>query len=372
MRCVRGNIFCEDGVFRFGELQIEGNRITGLLLEERGECAPLTAEEKARKLLPGLCDLHSHGCVGHDTCEASADELYEMLEFERSQGITSYCPTTMTYDEEKLSGIMERLRACKHPNLKGIYLEGPFISYEKKGAQNPDYIMKPDAAMLMRLQELSGGLVRFVAVAPEVEGAMEMIAATAAKKDGVRVTLAHTAADYDTAMEAFSKGACQVTHLYNAMPPYNHREPGVIGAAYDSEAVMCEMICDGIHVHDAVIRNTFRQLGDARVILISDSMEATGMPDGTYALGGQKVIKKGRHATLVDGTLAGSASTLFDCLKHAIEAGVPEASAIWAATRNPAKAMGIWEETGSLTIGKQADVIVVDASFVLCDVIQGE
>lgn len=367
MRIVRGSIFCEDGVFRNGELRIEGKRIVALLLEEKGECLPLTEEEKEIRILPGLCDLHSHGCVGHDTCEASESELYEMLEFERSQGITSYCPTTMTYDEGKLSGIMERIKACGHPNIKGIYLEGPFISYEKKGAQNAAYIQNPDAAMVKRLKELSGGLVRFVAVAPEVIGAMEMIEAV-----DVRVTLAHTAAKYDTAVEAFSKGARQVTHLYNAMPAYNHREPGVIGAAYDCQDVMCELICDGIHVHDAVIRNTFRQLGPDRVILISDSMEATGMPDGTYALGGQEVWKKGRLATLADGTLAGSASTLFDCLKHTIEAGVPEHEAIWAATRNPAKAMGILDEVGSLVVGKVADVIMVDRSFALIEVVQGE
>lgn len=363
---ISGNIFFPDGTFQYGRLEIGQDCIARISKVDEKE---LTNEEKQTRILPGLVDIHSHGCVGHDTCEATVDELYEMAEFEKSKGVTSYCPTTMTYHEDKLTKICRTIVECNHPNIKGIYLEGPFISKEKKGAQNEAYIMKPDAAMVDRLLEASEGLTKVIAIAPETEGALSVIAQI---KDRIRVSVAHTNADYDTAKEAFKNGARQVTHLYNAMPPYNHRNPGVIGAVYDSESVMAELISDGIHVHEAVIRNTFRQLGPERVILISDSMEATGMENGTYALGGQTVYVKNRLATLADGTIAGSASTLFDCLKHAIKIGVPVADAIWAATRNPAMAIGIYDEVGSIEVGKKADLLLLNENFEIMNVIQRE
>lgn len=366
MKILKGNIFFPDGTFRYGRITIEQDKIAEV--KELDESA-LQETEKNIRIIPGLVDIHSHGCVGHDTCEATAEELYEMLEFEKSRGITSYCPTTMTYGEEKLLHICRTIRECNHPNIKGIYLEGPFISKEKKGAQNEAYIMKPDAEMVRRLKEASGGLAKIIAIAPETENALAVIGEI---KDEIRVSVAHTNATYEIAKEAFKTGAKQVTHLYNAMPAYNHRKPGVIGAAYDCEEIMAELISDGIHVHEAVIRNTFRQMGDRRVILISDSMEATGMENGTYALGGQTVYVKDRVATLTDGTIAGSASTLFDCLKHAVEIEVPVASAIWAATRNPARAIGIYDQVGSIEAGKQADLILISDGFELLEVIQGE
>jgi len=346
MKQVSGKIFCPDGQFRAGTIYIEGDRIVDIKFGDVPSCESY--------IIPGLVDIHSHGCVGHDTCDATADELRQMLEFQRSCGVTSYCPTTMTYGQDRLESIIDNVKACGHENIKGIYMEGPFISMEKKGAQNPDYIIPPNEVMLEELLDKAGGLIKVVAIAPEVEGAVELIEKMS---DRVHFSLAHTACDYDTAVSAFEAGVTQVTHLYNAMQPYTHRQPGLIGAAYDTPDVFCELIADGIHIHDAVIRNTFRQLGPERVVLISDSMEATGMPDGEYALGGQKVYKKGRKATLADGTIAGSASTLMDCLKYAISIGVPMSDAIFAATRNPAKAIGIYDDVGSIEISKKADLV---------------
>lgn len=371
---IRGYIFGPDGEFYPGEIAIEEDRhiITAI---SRLDCGDLTAEERSFRIIPGLVDVHSHGCKGHDTCEASEDELLAMVEYERSIGVTSYCPTTMTYDEAKLTEICARVKNVKKQmgetsNIKGIYLEGPFISKEKKGAQNEKYIKPADVETVRRLNEVSGGLVKVVAIAPETEGAINVIESLHGE---VRVSLAHTAASYDIAKEAFLKGAGMVTHLYNAMPAYNHRQPGVVGAAFDAESfgvkVMSELICDGIHVHDAVIRNTFRILGDERVIMISDSMEAAGMPDGVYSLGGQTVYKNGKKATLTDGTIAGSASTLYDCFRHALEIGVPMKTAIWAATRNPARAIGIDGEVGTIEIGKRADLLVMNEAYELLRVI---
>ena len=370
MRTLRGNVFMPDGKFCPGEIEITGNRITKV---SKIDSSRLNEAEAKVKILPGLCDIHSHGCVGHDTCDATEEELVTMLDFQRSIGVTSYCPTTMTYDEDRLTGVVSRLAGVKtkynNSVLKGIYLEGPFISVKKKGAQNEKYIIPADYDMTKRLVDASAGLVKVIAIAPETEGALSAISRI---KDIVRVSVAHTDADYDTTCLAFESGAAQVTHLYNGMSAYNHRNPGVIGAVFDSLDIMAELICDGIHIHEAVIRNTFRTLGGDRVILISDSMEATGMESGTYALGGQTVYVDGKRATLSDGTLAGSASTLPDCLRHAISIGVPVEQAVWAATRNPAKAIGIYDETGSIEEGKLSELIVVDDSYNVLEVITCE
>ena len=351
---IRGKVFWPDGHFSGGEVEIRAGRIADVrsLPEEA-----LQGDERTALILPGLVDIHSHACIGYDTCEADEEQLGKMLDFQRSVGVTSYLPTTMTYDEDKLAGVCRRIAAVRHPGLKGIYLEGPFLSREKKGAQNEAYLMKPDADMVRRLQEAAKGLIRVVAVAPETEGAMEMIGDLSGE---VVLSLAHTTADYETAKRAFAAGASQVTHLFNAMLPYHHREPGLIGACFDTEGVRAELICDGIHVHEAVIRNTFRQLGPERVVMISDSMEATGMPEGTYALGGQTVYVKGRRATLADGTIAGSASTLYDCMKYAISVGVPREQVFLACTRNPAQAARIETRVGSIEPGKDADLLILE------------
>ncbi len=354
MEKVRGKVFRPDGVFRYGEVSWEDGKIRQVRDLRSDE---LRAEEEETLVIPGLVDIHSHGCLGEDTCETSREGLEKMLDFQRSVGVTSYLPTTMSYDEEKLRSVVRKIASVKHPVLKGIYLEGPFLSHEKRGAQNENYLMAPDAGMIRRLQEESGEMIRVVAIAPELEGAMETISAL---KGEVVFSLAHTTADYETAMAAFRAGARQVTHLYNAMRPYQHREPGLVGACFDTEGVMAELICDGIHVHKAVIRNTFRQLGRHRVIMISDSMEATGMPDGVYALGGQKVVTDGKRATLLDGTIAGSSSTRYDCFCYAVNEGIPLEEAVLACTANPARAVGLDTVIGSIEPGKRAEMVLLE------------
>ena len=241
----------------------------------------------------------------------------------------------------------------------GINMEGPFISMEKKGAQNPEFIHKPDADMFYRLQEAAGGLVKLVDIAPEVDGAMECIEEI--NKD-VRVSVAHTAADYDVAKKAFEKGARQVTHLYNGMNPFHHREPGVVGAACDNENVMVELIVDGIHSHPATVRTTFKMFGDDRIILISDSMMACGLEDGQYTLGGLDVTVRGNKATLTkEGNIAGSVTNLMNCVRCAVKKmDIPLESAIKCAAVNPAKAIGIYDRFGSLDTGKRANIVLLD------------
>ena len=355
----------DNGAFAPGRIYIEDGVIQSV---EKLPETSLSPDEKLIYVIPGLVDIHSHGCFGHDTCDADADGLRKMLEFEVSRGTTSYCPTTMTFDEDRLTKVCKVIGEVSKEDktIKGVYLEGPFISRNKCGAQNPEYIMKPDAAMIKRLDKVSGGLVKVIAIAPETEGAMKCIEELS--KDYV-VSMAHTEADYDTAKEAIAKGAFEVTHLYNAMPSYTHRAPGVIGAAMEDDNIRVELITDGIHIHPAVVKNTFKTFGRDRVILISDSMEATGMENGKYSLGGQDVFVEGRRATLKDGTIAGSASTLMDCVRTAVSMGVKKEDAIISATRTPAKQIGIFDMVGSVTKGKKADLLLTDADLNLIEVI---
>ena len=181
----------------------------------------------------------------------------------------------------------------------------------------------------------------------------------------VTVSVAHTTAGYDTALAAFQAGAREVTHLYNAMPPFAHRDPGVVGAAFDAPEVRCELICDGIHIHPAVVRATFAMFGRDRMILISDTMRAAGMPDGNYTLGGQDVQVCGKRATLADGTIAGSVTDLMSCMRTAVSFGIPLADAVTAAAVNPAKVLGIYDRVGSLDEGKDANVAVLDQDLEL-------
>ena len=316
-------------------------------------------------VIPGLTDLHFHGCVGEDFSDATPDGLQKMADYELSRGITQICPAGMTLGEDQLTKICQNAAAHRAKNtggaeLVGLHLEGPFLSMAKKGAQNGAYIHDPDSAMLHRLQEAAGGLVKLVTLAPEQPNSLEFI--QSARQDGVTVSLGHTTADYDTACAAYKAGARQATHLFNAMPPFTHRAPGVVGAAFDYPEVKVELICDGVHIHPAVVRTVFKLFGSDRVILISDSLRATGMPDGRYPFGGQEIEVHGNRATMADdpNTLAGSVSDLMACLKTAVSFGIPLADAVTAAAVNPAKVLGIYNRLGSLDIGKEANAAILD------------
>ena len=316
-------------------------------------------------VIPGLVDVHFHGCVGEDFSDASPEGLQRMADFELSQGVTYICPAGMTLPEDQLTAICRNAAAHRAKNaggaqLVGLHLEGPFLSTAKKGAQNGDFLHDPDSAMLRRLQKAAEGCVKLVTVAPEQPGDMDFIRAAVA--DGIAVSVGHTTADYDTAAAAFAAGADHATHLYNGMPPLHHRSPGVIGAAFDDPKVQVELICDGIHIHSSVVRATFRLFGAERVILISDSLRATGMPDGQYPFGGQEIEVHGNRATILGHpeTLAGSVTSLMGCLRQAVAFGVPLADAVRAASYNPARSIGIDRQAGSLDTGKEASLILLD------------
>ena len=375
MRLVKGMIYTDKMCFEPGSLTIEGDRIGKI-----GRCEEemLTEKERETYVFPGLVDTHFHGCAGYDFCDGTTQAMNAIASYEVTHGVTTICPATMTLPEETLMKICETCAEAVETEkvcgdillkdiLRGIYLEGPFISLEKKGAQNPAYIHEPDLAMLRRLQKAARGMIRMAVAAPEVAGAMELIREG---REEFRFSIAHTCADYETARAAIEAGAAHVTHLYNAMPPFTHRQPGVIGAAAENETTEVELICDGIHIHPCVVKSTFKLFGEERVVLISDSMMATGMEDGEYALGGQPVTVKGNRALLSDGTIAGSATNLYDCMRTAIEMGISKEAAVRAATINPAKAVGLDSECGVLLSGRRADILLADRQFRLQEVIK--
>ena len=361
-----GKVFQEDGSFLEQTLYVNDHRLVDKAeYQDDGEII----DAEGLLVLPGLVDVHSHGAAGEDFSDGDPEGLKKILRYERSCGITSYCPTSMTFPKERLRQIFASIKGAQTEEgakVVGINMEGPFLDPVKKGAHVEEWITAPDAAFVRELNQDADGLVRLVTLAPNMDGAEEFIKEM---HEEVCVSLGHTAADYDCASRAMKLGAHHVTHLYNAMQPFGHRAPGLIGAAMDDPECMVEMICDGYHIHPSAIRAAFRMFGPERVILISDSMRATGMKNGTYELGGQEVTVKDRKAVLKDGTLAGSATNLYGCMCKAVEFGIPLEQAIMAATANPARSIGIFDQVGSIRIGKQADLLLVSKNLELKRVI---
>lgn len=371
-------VFTEDKKFTDGGIVIKDGTIEQVYTEgNRPQTEDEILDGKGMYAIPGLIDLHFHGCKGDDFCDGSRDAIVRIAEYEASVGVTAIAPATMTLPVEELEQILRVAaeykkgpHSKKEADFVGINMEGPFISPAKKGAQDERNIIPCDVKVCERFLKASEGLVKFMGIAPEEsENAVAFIEEV---KDKVNVSLAHTNADYDTAMAAFNAGADHAVHLYNAMPAFTHRAPGVIGAVYDSKHVMAEIICDGVHIHPAAVRATFEMMGEDRMILISDSMRAAGMPDGSYTLGGLDVNVVGNRATLdSDGAIAGSVTNLMDCMKTAVKTmNIPLETAVACATINPAKSLGIDAEYGSIRAGKKAHIVLMDQELNVQQVIK--
>ena len=361
-----GQVFHSSGRFIPADVELAGDRIVKV-----APAGTLHGDEEldaaGKYVTPGFVDIHIHGAAGSDFCDGmdgSDKYVRAMQKYLGSQGVTSFLGTTMAFSEEILDRIFDTARPIFGQEgygavLRGVNMEGPFFNKAKKGAQAEEYIIDPDWEMFQRLWERSGHNIRLVDVAPELPGALEF-AQKASKL--CTVSIAHTCATYEEATAAFANGFTHTTHLFNAMPAFTHRAPGVVGAASDF-AEHIEMICDGIHLNPAVVRAGFIMFGPARVCIISDAMQACGMPNGEYSLGGQKVFMTDGLATLADGTIAGSATCQAEGFRRAVKFGVPLESALKAATINPAKAAGLFDEVGSIAVGKRADVLVLGADL---------
>ena len=311
-------------------------------------------------LIPGLIDVHTHAALGADTSDGDEEGVYKMGRYYAKEGVTSWCPTTLTLKEPQLVQAAKSVRAYNRPadgaKVAGIHLEGPFINKEKCGAQNPDNIALPDVDMFHRINEAAEGTVRLITMAPETEGAISFIKEISKV---CAVSVGHTTADYDTAMKAYEAGATHATHLFNAMPPLGHRAPGVIGAAFDAGANV-ELITDGLHIHPSVIRMVHQLFGE-KLVLISDSLRCAGMPDGDYELGGQMITVKDAKAFIKGtNTIAGSSIHLMEGLRRTVSYGVPLEAAVTAATIAPARAIRMDQEIGSIAPGKAADLVLLD------------
>ena len=359
MRFENGLLFV-DGQFVRGGFSVENGRFARVL-EEANADEPRTDLDGAL-VIPGLVDIHTHGNSGADFSDGDLAGLTKMARYLAQNGVTSFAPASMTLPYDVLEAAFraavrlhrESPAGCAH--LMGIQMEGPFFSEKKKGAQNADYLRLPDYDAFARLYDAAEGLLRIVDIAPELAGAVDFTRRAARK---CRVSAAHTDATYEEAAAVFDAGATHLTHLYNAMPPIHHRKPGPIGAASERESIIAELICDGHHIHPSAVRMAFR-LFPGRICLISDALRCCGMPDGQYMLGGQEVFLSGGVARLADGTIAGSAANLYDCMKNAVAFGIPREQAILAATLTPAREIGRADEIGSIDNGKLAD-------FILCD-----
>lgn len=355
MRYENGWIFA-DGRFVRGGFSVENGRFAHVL-----EDVPGPAEDLDGALvIPGLVDIHVHGCAGADFSDGDYAGLVRMARYLARQGVTSFAPASMTlpYDAlDKAFHAAARLRReglADGARLMGVQMEGPFLSREKRGSQNPAYLRLPDWDRFLRLYDAAEGLLRIVDVAPELPGAVEFTRHASGK---CRVSVAHTAAGYDQAAAVFDAGATHLTHLFNAMSGIHHRHPGPIGAASERENVTAELICDGIHVHPSAVRMAFR-LFPGRICLISDALRCCGMADGSYSLGGQEILLSGGVARLTGGAIAGSAADLYQCMRRAVSFGIPREQAVWAATALPARVIGRESETGAIADGRAADFVI--------------
>ena len=350
-----------------GDIEIEDGKILRV-----GKDLPRKEEDLAvdcagsYTVVPGFVDVHIHGCAGADTCDATREALEAMAAFLLAHGVTSFCPTTMTTSRETIqAALLAAKDMMDHPleggaRVVGVNMEGPFIARERKGAQKEEDILPPDFPLFQRFYEESGGIVRLVDVAPEQPGGLDFVEKASQL---CTVSIAHTTADYDQAKAAFDKGVTHATHLFNAMSGLHHRKPGVVGAVFDDSRVRGELICDGFHIHPAVLRAAFRLLGD-RALIVSDSMRANGMPEGeAFDLGGQMVTVHQGKALLPDGTIAGSVTNLHQEIKNLVSFGVPFEQAVKAATLLPARAIGLDGEIGSIAPGKRADLVVLDENL---------
>ena len=357
-------VFTSDFKFHTGAFEVKD----GLFGEVLPENTPDDAIDlNGATVIPGMVEVHSHGNSGADFSDGDYEGLKKIAAYFAQCGVTSFAPASMTlpYDVlQKAFANAKRLVAEDLEGLsvlRGIQMEGPYFSYKKRGAQNADYLKNPDIDGFMQLYEDCGGLIRIADVAPELPGAVEFVEKV---KDYCTVSIAHTDCNYDQAKAAIDAGVTHLTHLYNAMPPINHRNPGVIPAAVESRKVRAEIICDGQHIHPSAVRLAFTMFGAENMILVSDSGRCAGLPEGSkFEIGGQDAWLRDGIAKLADGTIACSAANMWQCLQNVISWNIPEEDAVRAATYNPACAIAADHIVGSIESGKRADFIICDQTY---------
>ena len=356
-----------DGVHD-GWLRVADGRVSGL---GTGEPPAGPTHDAGGWVVPGLVDTHVHGGAGHAFPEADPEGVREILAFNRARGVTSMVGGLVAATpEDTLRQVAALAELCESGELAGVYLEGPFIARSRCGAHDPALLRDPDTAEFDRWLAAGRGHVRMVTVAPELPGATELI--RAAVSNGVVAAVGHTEASYEQTRAAFDAGATVATHLYNAMRPLNHRDPGPIAASLEDERVTVELIVDHVHVHPGAAKLVFAAAGAERVSLVTDAMSATGLGDGEYTLGDLRVRVSGGEARLADtGAIASSTIVLPQAVRNAVEAlGVDVPGAVRSASSVPAAALGL-DGAGRIAVGGRADLVVLDADLSVSRVMFG-
>jgi N-acetylglucosamine-6-phosphate deacetylase len=362
-----GRVVTPAGVLTPGWIRTKGTRIEAVAPGDPPARAHDATDLRGQWVLPGFVDMHAHGGGGTSFTEGTAEDARAAAAFHLAHGTTSIVASLVT---APLAELQERAallaKLADEGILAGLHLEGPFLSPARCGAQDPEYMLLPDVAAFERLRAAAAGHLKVVTIAPELPGALELV--TAAANAGVTAAVGHTDATAEVTAAAVDAGASHATHLFNGMRPPHHREPGPAGALLDRDEVSCELIADGVHLHDTTIRLTARAAGPGRLVLVTDATAAAGMPDGRYRLGSRLVSVAGGVARLTDdagryrqpGAIAGSTATMADVVRRAVTAGLPVPVAAAAASTTPARVLGLADRLGALRPGLTANLVVCD------------
>ncbi|KAB1924676.1 N-acetylglucosamine-6-phosphate deacetylase [Micromonospora noduli] len=360
---VNGRVVTPTGVVRQGCVEWDGDRITAV--------AEYPSVRDGHWILPGFVDMHTHGGGGHTFTTGDADEARAAADFHLAHGTTTLLASLVSAPFPLMRTATEAFAPLVDEGvLAGIHFEGPYLSAARCGAQNPEYLRDPSTDELTELIELGRGAIRMVTLAPERDGALEAIKLLTAQR--VVTAVGHTDATYEQTRAAVAAGASVGTHLFNGMRPVHHREPGPVVALLDAPTVICELVADGVHLHDGMLTFVTATAGPDRAALITDAMAAAGMPDGEYELGGQAVTVADGVARLArDGAIAGSTLTMDAALRHAVNAGIPIADAARMVATTPARAIGLGDRLGALQVGLRADLVVLDDDLNVVRVLRG-
>lgn len=352
--------------------------VSGRICWENGVFTEITEEDRKsgaeEYIIPGLVDIHNHGCAGVNPMTADYGEINKMAEMMARKGTTTFLPTLLTEPAENIYAAAVNIKKAVETgvlgaNIPGIHLEGPYFGAECIGANDVSNIRKPDIAEIEKIQDATDGFIKVISMDPTLCGAESFIRHF---KDTIKISLGHTACDFDTAVNAFEWGAQNITHSFNGMKPMHHREPNMLAAAFNGDVFM-ELICDGFHVNPEMVKIAYKLAGSDRLVFISDSVFVMGLPDGEYEGDFEKCYVSDGWARLADGTIYGGMTPVFECVKKAVSFGIPFEKAVKCASLNAALAAGIGDKYGSIEKGKQADFLVLDSEFNIKDIyIKGE